>query len=265
MSTLFYAYIYRYLEIPVHQSIEDHLTRPLLPRLQTCSTILHHMAPKSTFSIPMGDVTEIVTETKRTKRGVRIIEREVPFHSSKELRKPRNSGSQSVQKTRDCSEDNVMHADTHKSDKIEESHTLDAIAEQGDDGINWDIDEPSLQSTVCFKIFSELWWFIYLQTPMGEWLELRDKYLGLLLEMEGLTKSSKCSMCSNEMAFKCSDCVGSDYFCKGCCIKLHMRSPFHQIFRWTGSHFEPTSLYALGFMLCLGHDGEQCPSTVEVC
>jgi hypothetical protein len=34
--------------------------------------------------------------------------------------------------------------------------------------------------------------------------------------------------------------------------------------RWTGSHFVMTSLYALGFKLCLGHDGEPCSLTVEV-
>jgi hypothetical protein len=37
---------------------------------------------------------------------------------------------------------------------------------------------------------------------MGEWLELHDDYLHIILEMEGLTKPAKCSMCSNEMALK---------------------------------------------------------------
>ena len=43
-----------------------------------------------------------------------------------------------------------------------------------------------------------------------------------------------------------------------------MRSPYHRIAQWTGSHFAPTSLYSLGFMLCLGHSGKPCPLTVEV-
>lgn len=100
---------------------------------------------------------------------------------------------------------------------------------------------------------------------MGEWLKDRDKYLAIMLEMEGLTKAPDCSMCSKGMVVKCSDCLGGNYFCKGCCLKLHARHPFHRILRWTGSHFQPTSLHSLGFLLSLGHDGAQCPWTVEVC
>ncbi|KAH9031492.1 hypothetical protein EDB84DRAFT_1271056 [Lactarius hengduanensis] len=66
------------------------------------------------------------------------------------------------------------------------------------------------------------------------------------------------------MQIKCSDCIGGNYFCKDCCLRSHMRSPFHRISRWTGSHFAPISLMLLGFKLCFGHDGKPCPLTVEV-
>src|ERR1700677_1316072 len=104
-----------------------------------------------------------------------------------------------------------------------------------------------------------------MQTPRGQWLSRRDRYLHILLEMEGLIKGTNCSMCTKKMEIKCSDCLGGNYFCKECCLQAHMRSPFHRISRWTGAHFAPTSLYALGFKLCLGHDGAPCPLTVEVC
>ncbi|KAH9012956.1 hypothetical protein EDB83DRAFT_2233507, partial [Lactarius deliciosus] len=39
----------------------------------------------------------------------------------------------------------------------------------------------------------------------------------------------------------------------------HMRSPFHRMSRWTGSHFAPISLLLLGFKLCFGHNGKPSP------
>ncbi|KAI9449558.1 hypothetical protein BJY52DRAFT_1126677, partial [Lactarius psammicola] len=64
---------------------------------------------------------------------------------------------------------------------------------------------------------------------------------------------------------KCSDCFGANVFCKVCCLSVHKRSPFHRLLLWTGSHYAPMSLYSLGYLLCLGHAGEPCPKTVEVC
>ena len=103
------------------------------------------------------------------------------------------------------------------------------------------------------------------QTPMGQWLEVRARYLHLLLENEGLTREPTCSMCDNPMDVKCSDCLGGNYFCRNCAIQSHQRTPFHRLARWTGSHFAPLSLYSLGIVLFLGHDGVPCPLTVEVC
>ena len=114
---------------------------------------------------------------------------------------------------------------------------------------------PSLPTLMCL---------ICLQTPMGQWLHLRARYLHLLLEMKGLTKAPQCSNCSNAMEIKCSDCMGGNYFCKACCIQSHSRTPFHRMARWTGSHFAPVSLYSLGFVPPLGHHGDPCPLTVEV-
>ena len=100
---------------------------------------------------------------------------------------------------------------------------------------------------------------------MDQWLSVRDRYLHHLLEMEGVTKAPTCSLCGvAAMAVKCIDCVGGDYFCVACCLHAHKRLPFHRICHWTGDHFLPISLYALGFKLCLEHDGEPCPLTVDV-
>jgi hypothetical protein len=101
---------------------------------------------------------------------------------------------------------------------------------------------------------------------MGQWLQYRSKYLNILLEMEGWAYATKCSICSTTAAdIKCSDCFGPNIFCKKCSLDIHKRSPFHRLLRWTGKHYTPTSLYSLGFLLCLAHNGEPCPKTVEVC
>src|SRR6266404_9917173 len=99
---------------------------------------------------------------------------------------------------------------------------------------------------------------------MGRWLQLHDRYLHLLLEMQGLTRDPTCSICSKPMEIKCDDCFGANYFCRTCCRDAHQRSPYHRILRWTGSHFVTMSLYQLGFILHLGHHGMPFPNKLEV-
>ncbi|KAI9428962.1 hypothetical protein H4582DRAFT_1828355 [Lactarius indigo] len=98
---------------------------------------------------------------------------------------------------------------------------------------------------------------------MSQWTDMRSRYIHLLLEMEGLTSAPNCSMCTSSMQIKCSDCIGGKYFCKECCLQTHMRSPFHRVSRWTGTHFAPMSLMSIGFKLCFGHDGRPCPLTTR--
>src|SRR6266404_1604995 len=92
---------------------------------------------------------------------------------------------------------------------------------------------------------------------MGRWLQLRDRYLHLLLEMQGLTMDPTCSICSKPMEIKCDDCFGANYFCRTCCLDAHQRSPYHRILRWTGSHFVPMSQYIRGrpvpYIIILGY------------
>src|SRR6201996_9375925 len=129
----------------------------------------------------------------------------------------------------------------------------------------WETGMLVMSSTMLRS--SSLFMFTYLtlsQAPMDQWLRLRARYLHLLLEMEGLTKAPKCTICGNAMEMKCTDCTGGNYFCKACCIQSHRQTPFHWLAWWTGKHFAPVSLYSLGFALFLGHHGEPCPLTVEV-
>ncbi|KAI0258037.1 hypothetical protein BC834DRAFT_792142, partial [Gloeopeniophorella convolvens] len=57
----------------------------------------------------------------------------------------------------------------------------------------------------------------------------------------------------------CSDCFGRPAYCKKCCLKAHNHLPFHRPSAWTGSHYSPVSLTSLGYILCMGHNGQPCP------
>ena len=100
---------------------------------------------------------------------------------------------------------------------------------------------------------------------MEQWLELRSKYLHVLLEMEGRPSAPKCSVCNKHGGVKCPDCFGAPLFCRSCCVLTHRHSPFHRPLQWTATHYTPVSLHSLGFILFIGHEGAPCPHTVEVC
>ncbi|KAI0259909.1 hypothetical protein BC834DRAFT_832577, partial [Gloeopeniophorella convolvens] len=46
-------------------------------------------------------------------------------------------------------------------------------------------------------------------------------------------------------------------------LKAHNHLPFHRPSAWTGSHYSPVSLTSLGYILCMGHNGQPCPSTAK--
>ncbi|KAH9038693.1 hypothetical protein EDB85DRAFT_1860301 [Lactarius pseudohatsudake] len=98
---------------------------------------------------------------------------------------------------------------------------------------------------------------------MKQWLELRKRYLHILLEMEGRKTIDKCSVCRRPSDIKCPDCFGSCSFCKDCCLEAHRRSLFHRPLQWNSTHYTQVSLHSLGLSICLGHDGAPCPQTVE--
>lgn len=72
-----------------------------------------------------------------------------------------------------------------------------------------------------------------------------------------------CLECGSDTAnsvYRCQDCIGAPLLCQPCIVDRHRWSPFHQIQKWNGRHFESTTLAALGFVLRLGHYGQPCPA-----
>ncbi|TEB19287.1 hypothetical protein FA13DRAFT_1802430 [Coprinellus micaceus] len=98
-----------------------------------------------------------------------------------------------------------------------------------------------------------------------EWLDhYRHDYLRELIWLEGRggRESQKyCAGCGTEgrLIFRCKSCVGSEPLCQGCIVAVHHHNPLHFVERWNGSHYEDTTLKALGLAIYLGHaPGRRC-------
>ncbi|KAH9171290.1 hypothetical protein EDB89DRAFT_1907146 [Lactarius sanguifluus] len=67
------------------------------------------MPRKNNFSIPMGDVTEVVSKTTKSKQGLRTTVEEVPFHSSKQTRSGQASRQAKVVEAQSSHPTQVVH------------------------------------------------------------------------------------------------------------------------------------------------------------
>ncbi|KAG6848447.1 hypothetical protein H0H93_016880 [Arthromyces matolae] len=111
--------------------------------------------------------------------------------------------------------------------------------------------------------------------PMVYWkTHHRQKYLDELLRFEGRADARIQTHCIDCLARKngdpgdaeirCRDCFGMDLVCPLCCVKRHVRLPFHRVERWTGTHFVTSSLKDLGLTLQLNHLSMRC-SAPQAC
>src|ERR1700677_688623 len=109
------------------------------------------MSPKSTFTVPRGDVIELVTETRKTRRGIRTIEKKVPFHSGREPNTTKASTSKIAGGAQ--SDQSAAKASKHPSDDTDELHPLHAVEEdfelEGDNAIDLDLEESLPSLNVC--------------------------------------------------------------------------------------------------------------------
>jgi hypothetical protein len=96
---------------------------------------------------------------------------------------------------------------------------------------------------------------------LREWHDHHQEYLSELLSQEAPPTNHKCSSCDEaDGKYTCDDCFGDGWFCQSCCLADHRRHPFHRIKKWTGKLFLKTTLRELGFVLHLGHGGQECPN-----
>jgi hypothetical protein len=112
----------------------------------------------------MGDIVEVVSETKKTKRGLRTTERKVPFHSSKQTKSGRASGSR--QKADSYIEGVQAQASRQPSHETEEAHTLLFTDPQEDDILGCQTDDRQPQKDVRGIM---LYWTNILMTRRIQW------------------------------------------------------------------------------------------------
>ena len=112
------------------------------------------MAPKTEFSIPMGKVVNVETQTKRSKRTVRTTEAVMPLPSSKQ----RSSGKASDIKHKGDLRTDQIKADAsgHRSHVIEESHALQITQAQDDDGQDVEAYEERPIPNVCIAMHAHI-------------------------------------------------------------------------------------------------------------
>ncbi|CAK5277856.1 unnamed protein product, partial [Mycena citricolor] len=70
---------------------------------------------------------------------------------------------------------------------------------------------------------------------------------------------------AGDTCVRCRDCFKAPLLCDSCLVSSHVNNPFHVVERWTGTHFERTSLQDCGMVifLCLNSAGERCPQVTE--
>ena len=61
----------------------------------------------------------------------------------------------------------------------------------------------------------------------------------------------------------CMDCHGTPQICQQCLLSSHVLLPNHRIQKWTGTHFQKTTLFHAGYTLHFGHEGLACPSAAN--
>ncbi|KAH8994300.1 hypothetical protein EDB86DRAFT_2829803 [Lactarius hatsudake] len=197
--------------------------------------------------LPAEDgIEEVIIHHRRTKRGIRTTEKAVPILLPSKA-KPGQSSHLKQGKY-----DDQLGSDTAEGSQVilnslGDTQLQQFIDEQMEGLPDDEMEQGRPQPT----------------TVMEQWIQLRSKYLHMLLEMESHPSSSKCSLCYGYGDIKCPNCVGTPLFCKSCCVKAHRHSPFHRPLLWTATHYTPVSLHSLGYVLFFGHAGEPCPQTVE--
>ena len=97
---------------------------------------------------------------------------------------------------------------------------------------------------------------------MKQFIDHEKTYLNHLLNLEMPPTDLSCSTCSSlDGQFRCLDCYGQHWWCRGCFVKCHAHHPFHRPQQWKDGSFENVSLCDLGYVFKLGHSssGRSCP------
>lgn len=63
--------------------------------------------------------------------------------------------------------------------------------------------------------------------------------------------------------YRCKDCFFRKPVCRQCFTRQHRVNPLHRVEHWDQNSFKATSLRELGLVVCLMHEGGECPHTKD--
>jgi hypothetical protein len=97
---------------------------------------------------------------------------------------------------------------------------------------------------------------------LRQFLDHKALYLTNLINQEIPPTNVTCQSCALEVGvYRCLDCYGPHWWCRGCLLKSHRHHPFHRPQQFRDGSFEKVSLSELGYVFALGHSGSAgfCP------
>jgi hypothetical protein len=130
-----------------------------------------------------------------------------------------------------------------------------------------DSQEDKKRKQVCFIIMSS-GTFIDVTQGASVMMEKFSKHFpdlqrSILYNAHHRDLGNPCECGSSEAIYRCAGaekCCDPPLQCKTCIVQAHHSLPFHRIEVWSGTHFLMSSLYALNYILHLGHHGKRCPN-----
>ncbi|KDQ05827.1 hypothetical protein BOTBODRAFT_95750, partial [Botryobasidium botryosum FD-172 SS1] len=86
-----------------------------------------------------------------------------------------------------------------------------------------------------------------------------------LISMESNPRTQRPCVCNRDTpaVYRCMDCDHSNVRCQACILDSHRQLSLHRIEEWKEGHFARKTLFDLGHVLYLGHDGVPCPELTQ--
>lgn len=128
------------------------------------------------------------------------------------------------------------------------------------DPIPFDLEEPEKSTKRQTLVFLFLLWpmqFSHYSKGQNDYLEQfldhEARYSRHILNLELPPLNLTCHSCPAEGRYRCLDCYGALWFCRGCLLRAHRQHPFHRPQEFKEGSFEKMSLSDLGYVFILGH------------
>lgn len=99
---------------------------------------------------------------------------------------------------------------------------------------------------------------------MTDFWQRKDILLKAMLVRYAAPVDKTCHACQMNIGhWRCKDCAGLSFSCRGCIRKAHSDLPFHEVEIWTGNCFQPSQLWRAGCRLWIPHEDIWCEGLLD--